>query len=62
MEFYHVIWGSHSLDLIKPISPRVPNNTMYGEDKSIGRICVSTSLDDCLTGLLILGFGIIKLY
>lgn len=51
MEFYHVIWGSHSLDLSKPISPRVPNNTMNGEDKSIGRICVSTSLDDCLTGL-----------
>ena len=51
MEFYHVIWGSHSLDLGKPISPRVPNNTMNGEDKSIGRICVATSLDDCLTGL-----------
>lgn len=51
MEFYHVIWGSHSLDLRMPFSPRVPNNTMDGEDNSIARICVALSLDDCLTGL-----------
>lgn len=33
------------------IYPRIPVNVIEGEDKSVPRICTSTSLDGCLTGI-----------
>ena len=49
MKFYHV-----SIDVfedIKLFTPRIPSSTMPREDVDINRICVSTSIEDCLNGI-----------
>ena len=49
MKFYHV-----SIDVFKDINlftPRIPHSTMSVEDTTISRICVSTSIEDCLNGI-----------
>lgn len=49
MKFYHV-----SIDVfedIKLFTPRIPSSTMPREDVNINRICVSTSIEDCLNGI-----------
>lgn len=49
MKFYHV-----SIDVFKNINlftPRIPHSTMSVEDTTISRICVSTSIEDCLNGI-----------
>lgn len=51
MELYRLLWGTRIVDLVHPIWPEVPRNTMASEDQSQKRICTSTSLDGCLTGI-----------
>lgn len=37
------------------VIPKIPANAMKEEDQSIPRICVSRSLDECLTGITVTG-------
>lgn len=49
MKFYHV-----SVDIfnnIEVFKPRIPSSAMKLEDKSIKRICVSDSIENCLNGI-----------
>lgn len=48
---YRLLYGIHDICPDAPILPCVPKNTMEGEDISIPRICTSSSLDGCLTGI-----------
>lgn len=51
MVLYHLIWGHVDLLEGEPVLPKVPVNTFDDEDKTIARICVAQTLDDCLTGI-----------
>jgi hypothetical protein len=48
---YRLLWGHHSINPAEQILPAVPRNRMSAEDHTIQRICTSTSLDGCLTGI-----------
>ena len=49
MLVYHIM--PYVMDTPKSIFPRVPQNHMFSEDTKQPRICVSPSLDDCLTAI-----------
>ena len=51
LTLYSLLYGIHSIAPGTPIIPRIPKNTIEGEDTSIPRICTSSSLDGCLTGI-----------
>lgn len=40
-----------------PLIPRIPQNALCGEDKAIGRICFSSSINGCLSSIDGLEFG-----
>ena len=49
MKMYHI-----SLDIFKNIEvfvPRIPESRLKNEDSTIPRVCISNSLENCLTGL-----------
>lgn len=50
MRFFHVS-DNHNLSG-KEISPQIPINRMNSEENTIPRICVSTSINGCLTGAI----------
>ena len=45
---YHI---SKNLDMIKEFIPRVPENRAVGEEAETPRICLSSSIDGCLTAV-----------
>lgn len=51
MTLYHLIQGELDCAAIAEMQPKVPANTVDGEDKSLPRICMAKSLTECLTGI-----------
>ena len=51
MMLLHLVWGHHSLNCSEPVVPRIPQNTILGEDTRTKRICAAPTLDACLTGI-----------
>lgn len=50
-KLYRLIYGTRNIDPDALVYPKIPLNRMDGEDNAIPRICTSTSLDGCLTGV-----------
>lgn len=48
MKYYHM---SIEEEVIEKFVPRVPQDRMVGEDDKIKRVCVSTSLNGCLSAV-----------
>lgn len=48
MDYYHVSSYNHDGETFKP---RVPDNTMYGENVTKRRVCFSTSITGCLNAI-----------
>lgn len=48
--FYHV--SMDTSDIVETFTPRIPTeqSRIEGEDRSVPRICVAKSIEDCLTG------------
>jgi hypothetical protein len=50
-KLYRLLMGERKIDPWNPVFPCIPHHTLPDEDRSILRICTSTSLDGCLTGI-----------
>lgn len=53
MSLYHLMADIGAVP--SKVIPKIPANAMKEEDQSIPRICVSRSLDECLTGITVTG-------
>lgn len=58
LTLYSLIWEHQDINVNDYIYPRVPENTLSTEDKTIPRICTSESIDGCLTGIGVSHIGI----
>lgn len=48
MTLKHIEFWEEEVEKIKEFIPRVPSKTTLGEDKSIPRICTSTTIENCV--------------
>ena len=58
LTLYSLIWGFQDIDENTLIYPRIPENTLSTEDKTIPRICTSKFIDGCLTGIGVSHLGL----
>lgn len=46
MKLYHL-----SLDLVDKFKPKIPSTTSHNENKTINRVCLAPTIEDCLSAL-----------